>query len=54
MISQSEAPATKEIEVHKHQRGISDFSGAMGKTGLTGVTRSSLNPEKRIPKKKSI
>ena len=49
MITQSEAPAPEEIEVHKH---ISVLSEAKGETGLTRGTRSSVTPEKRIPKKK--
>ena len=52
MISPSEAPAPEEIEVHKHQRYLSSLSEATGKTGLTGGTRVSVTPEKRIPKKK--
>ena len=53
MISQSEAPAPEEIEVHKHQRDTSSYtyylSSETVETGLTGGTRVSLTPEKRIP-----
>ena len=59
MISQSEAPASEEIEVHKYRRDTSSstsyFSSVTVETGLTcltGGTRVSLTPEKRIPKKK--
>ena len=53
MISQSEAPAPEEIEVHKHQRDTSYYTYSLSsetvETGLTGGTRVSLTPEKRIP-----
>ena len=56
MISQSEAPAPEDIEVHKHQRDTASckyyLSSATGETGLTGGTSVSLTPEKRIPQKK--
>ena len=52
MISQSEAPAPEEIEVHKHWRYVPSFYSATGETSLTGGTRVSVTPEKRIPKKK--
>ena len=53
MISQSEAPAPEEIELRKHRRYEPSYkpslSSATGETGLTGVTRVSVLPEKRIP-----
>ena len=52
MISQSEEPAPEEIEVQKHWRDTFYFSSATVETVLTGGTRLSLTPEKRIPKKK--
>ena len=56
MISQSEAPAPEEIEVHKHRRDTDSFTSSLssktGKTGLIGGTRVSVTPEKRIPNKK--
>ena len=52
MISQSEAPAPEEIEVHKHQRYTSSLSSVKVETGLTGGIRVIVTPEKRIPKKK--
>ena len=52
MISQSEAPAPEEIEVHKHVRDTSYLSAATGETCLPGGTRVSVTPEKHIPKKK--
>ena len=56
IISKSEAPAPEEIEVQKHRRDTacytSYFSSSTGETGLTGGTRVSLTPGKRIPKKK--
>ena len=55
MISQSEAPGPEEIEVWKHRRYTSSYtyflSSATVETGLTGGTRLSVTPEKRIPKK---
>ena len=58
MISQSEAPAPEEIEVHKHRRDTASYtsylSSATLETGVTGGTRVSLMPEIRIPKKKKI
>ena len=40
--------------VHKHWSDLSDFSGSTGEksSGLTGGTRASVTPEKRIPKRK--
>ena len=56
MISQSEAPAQKEIVAHKQQRYISSvisyFSSSTGELGLTGVIRVLVTPQKHIPKKK--
>ena len=52
MINQSEALAPEEIEVYKHRRDLSALSAATVETGLAGGTRSSVTPEKRIPKKK--
>ena len=58
MISQSEAQAPEDIEVHKHQRDTASckyyLSSATGETGLTGGTRVSLTPEKRISKEEEI
>ena len=54
MIYQSESPAPEEIEVHKHRKNLSSLSAATGETGLTGGTKSSVTPEKLIPKKKKI
>ena len=45
MITQSEAPAPEEIEVHNHQRDLSDLLAATGETGLTGGTRGSVTTE---------
>ena len=52
MISQSEAPAPEEIEVYKQQRDLFSLSVSAVETNLTRGTRSSVTPEKRIPKKK--
>ena len=52
MITQSEAPAPEEIEVQKYRRELSSLSAATVEIGLTGRTRASLTPEKRIPAKK--
>ena len=52
MITQSEAPAPEEIEVHKHRRDISALSEATVYTGLTGGTKANVTPEKLTPKKK--
>ena len=52
MISQSEAPAPEEIEVHKHRRDKYSLSAATGEIGVTGVTRVTVIAEKHIPKKK--
>ena len=46
MITRSEAPATEDIEVHKHQSDLSCLSSATGEIGLTGGTRASVMPEK--------
>ena len=54
MISQSEAPASKEIEVHKYRRDISPLSSATGEKVLIGGTRESVTQEKLIPKKTNI
>ena len=58
MISISEAPYLEEREAHKHQRDTDSYTSSLslatGETGLTGGTRLSLTPEKRIPKKKKI
>ena len=54
MISQLESPAPEEIEVHKHRKYTSPLYSATGETGLTGGTRVSVTPEKRILKKKKI
>ena len=51
MISQSEAPSPEEIEMHKHRSYLSFLWAEMGETGLTGETRASVTPEKRIPNK---
>ena len=55
MISQSEAPAPEEIVVRKHQRytdsHTSSLSSSTVETGLTGGTRVTVTPGKRIPKK---
>ena len=54
MISQSEAPAPEEIVMRKHQidtaSHLSSLSSSIGETCLTGGTRVSVTPEKRIPK----
>ena len=54
MITQSEAPEPEEILVHKPWSDISALSVAIGETssGLTRGTRTSVKPEKLIPKKK--
>ena len=56
MISQSEAPEPEEIEVRKHQRDTASCTYYLSlttvETGLTGVTRVSVTPEKLTPKKK--
>ena len=56
MISQSEAPSPEETEVHKRQKYTSSYTSSLsletGETGLTGGTRVSVTPGKRIPKKK--
>ena len=48
MILQSEAPAPKEIEVHKHQRekvsSTSSLCWATRETGLTGGKIVSVTP----------
>ena len=51
-ITQSEAKAPEEIVLHKLWADISVLSGATGETssGLTGVTRASVTPEKHITK----
>ena len=56
MITQSEATAPEEILVHKHQSDLSTLSGATGERSsvLTGGTRASVTPEKRIPKNKKV
>ena len=38
--------------MHKHRIYLSALSSATGETGLLGVTRASVTPEKRILKKK--
>ena len=52
MITRSEAPAPEKIEVKKHRRDLYDLSAATVEIGLTEVTRASVTPEKRIPKRK--
>ena len=56
MIYQSEAPVPKEISVRKHQIDTayhtSSLSSSTVETGLTGVTRVNIKPQKRITKKK--
>ena len=58
MISQSEAPAPEEIEVHKHQRDTDSFTSSLssktGKTGLIGGTRVSVTPENAFQRRRSI
>ena len=53
LITQPEAPASEEIVVEKLQTDLFLFPRAMGETnsGLTGETRASVTPGKRIPKK---
>ena len=38
--------------MQKNERDISAFPEATGETGLRGVTRAIVTPEKSIPKKK--
>ena len=56
LISQSDAPATEEKVLRKHQRDTASvtyyLSSSTGESGLTGETRVNVMPEKRIPKKK--
>ena len=55
MITQSEEPAPEEIVVRKYQRYTSSYTSYLSsstvETGLTGVTRVNVTPEKLIPKK---
>ena len=46
MISQSDALAPEEIEVHQHQRDLSALSSTTGGIFLTGGTRASVTPGK--------
>ena len=52
MITQSEELAPEGIVVNKHRSYIYALSGSKGETssGLTGGTRASVTPEKRITK----
>ena len=52
VITQSEALAPEEIEVHKHQRYLSALSESTVETALTVGTRSSAALGKLVPKKK--
>ena len=56
MISQSDALAPEEIVVRRHQwytaSVTSSLSSSTGESGLTGITRLNVTPEKRILKKK--
>ena len=56
IFSHSEAPAQSEIEVHKHRRDTASYTHSLYSTKrekvLTGGTRVSVAPEKRIPNKK--
>ena len=54
MIYQSEAPAPEDIEVQKYRRDKSSLYSTTGEISLTGGTRVSVTPGKRIPKKKKI
>ena len=58
MIYQVEALALVEIEVSKHKIYTASYTyslySATGEMSLTGGTRVSVTPEKRIPKKKKI
>ena len=55
MISQSDEPAPEELVVRKKLRHTasvtSSLSSSIGESGLSGVTRVNVTPEKRITKK---